>query len=195
VSAPRRTCSMIDRRNSAARAPDSRPPTLNVAPSFALGAPCLGTRSDTPSFRQLVCGRRVGRIGAGLCSRLRHGSLISVSTCILHRWAARGQMDEGEGLRPHLQHGLEGSREPRLHEMAGIYAATMNNGYEARDPTEDEARVLSHFQCADGSTEYTQSTSSLLPELPGIRLPAWAVSVRAQTGRRGFRPNIQRESI
>ena len=75
------------------------------------------------------------------------------------------------------------------------YAATMNNGYEARDPTEDEARVLSHFQCADGSTEYTQSTSSLLPELPGIRLPAWAVSVRAQIGRRGFRPNIPWESI
>lgn len=36
------------------------------------------------------------------------------------------------------------------------YAATMNNGYEARDPTEDEARVLSHFQCADGSTEYIE---------------------------------------
>lgn len=36
------------------------------------------------------------------------------------------------------------------------YAATMNNGNEARDPTEDEARVLSHFQCADGSTEYIE---------------------------------------
>jgi hypothetical protein len=72
------------------------------------------------------------------------------------------------------------------------YAATMNNGNEARDPTEDEARVLSHFQCADGSTEYIEPLTGVARH---IRLLAWAVSVRAKTGRRGFRPNIPRESI
>ena len=87
---------------------------------------------------------------------MRYGSLITVSTCILHRWAARGQVDEREGRRPHLQHGLEGSREPRLHEMAGICCDHEQWLRSARPHTEDEARVLSHFQCADGSTEYIE---------------------------------------
>ena len=72
------------------------------------------------------------------------------------------------------------------------YAATMNNGYEARDPTQKMKLACSAISNAP---MVAQSTSSHLPELPGIRLPAWAVSVRAQIGRRGFRPNIPWESI
>lgn len=107
--------------------------------------------SSTRSFRQLVCGRRA------------RWSLLSPATWLAHHrvnvYLTAGRQ-EGRWINGKVSGHICSMAWKEVENRDSMkwleYAATMNNGNEARDPTEDEARVLSHFQCADGSTEYIE---------------------------------------